>query len=322
MDNLDFIKDLGGLAIASRLKRLSELLFLQVSQVYIDRDIDFEPKWFPTFMAIFKHGEQSILEISEKLGVSHAAVNLTAKELLEAKLICEKQDINDKRRRILSLTAVGKLKALELEITWKDIRASVENLLKDSQIDLITSLNCVEDTAKKLSISERAKKILKDREQSQIEIIPFEDQYAGDFESLNKEWITKYFYLEESDQKMLPFAKKEIIDQGGEVLFARDNATGKILGTSALKKHKDNSFELTKMAVTETAQGRGIGKMLAKAMIEVARKKGLKEIFLETNSKLITAIHLYKQLGFTVVPIPEPSYSRADVKMTLSLHDA
>jgi hypothetical protein len=51
---MDIIKELGPLAIASRMKRLAELVFKQAINVYRVHGIDFEPKWFPLFTCCHK----------------------------------------------------------------------------------------------------------------------------------------------------------------------------------------------------------------------------------------------------------------------------
>jgi hypothetical protein len=51
---MDIIKDLAELALASRLKRLSDRLMKDVSQVYKDCKIDFEPRWFAVLYALNK----------------------------------------------------------------------------------------------------------------------------------------------------------------------------------------------------------------------------------------------------------------------------
>jgi len=69
------------------------------------------------------------------------------------------------------------------------------------------------------------------------------------------------------------------------------------------------------MAVTEKYQGLKIGEKLAIVAIDKARSLGEKSIFLETNSKLVHAIKLYKKLGFKLKKYPKREtehYQRAD----------
>ena len=41
------MRDLGGLALGSRLKRLSDRLYRGVARIYRELDVEMEPRWFP-----------------------------------------------------------------------------------------------------------------------------------------------------------------------------------------------------------------------------------------------------------------------------------
>ena len=57
-------------------------------------------------------------------------------------------------------------------------------------------------------------------------------------------------------------------------------------------------YEVAKMAVAESCQGRGIGRRLLAYTIEQGRALGADSLYLETNNKLANAVHLYESLGF------------------------
>jgi GNAT superfamily N-acetyltransferase len=151
-----------------------------------------------------------------------------------------------------------------------------------------------------------------------IVIEPFKPEYREDFKRLNIEWLEKYFEVEPHDIEVLSEPERFIIEPGGEIFFTKLN--GNVVGTCAVAKIDDHTFELAKMAVTEAAQGRGLGRKLALAVIERARQCGAKKIFLESNSKLSPALRLYRSVGFAHVPRPFTTiYVRADVYMELDL---
>jgi putative acetyltransferase len=108
-----------------------------------------------------------------------------------------------------------------------------------------------------------------------------------------------------------------VIAPGGVILFAQVHDC--IAGTCALmpKSGLPGHFEFTKMTVTAQFQGRGIGRALLRQII--GRFNGLKGrvLFLETNSRLHAAIHLYESVGFRHAPRAgiESAYRRADVYM-------
>ena len=94
---------------------------------------------------------------------------------------------------------------------------------------------------------------------------------------------------------------------------------GEILGTCALIKINDDTYELAKMAVKESARGKNIGWLLGKAITNKARELGAKKVFLESNTQLEPAINLYHKLGFQkVVGQPSP-YERCNIQMELKL---
>lgn len=147
-----------------------------------------------------------------------------------------------------------------------------------------------------------------------VEILNYEPALAPHFRELNVEWLERYFRVEPIDRKILGDPDGQIIANGGAILFAR--VGGQVVGTVALKHHGDGDYELTKMAVTASCQGAGIGRKLLQACLEKYRKIGGQRLFLESHSSLKAALRLYESAGFLHTPPPNPSeYERADVYM-------
>ncbi|MFA0963665.1 GNAT family N-acetyltransferase [Roseivirga sp. BDSF3-8] len=148
-----------------------------------------------------------------------------------------------------------------------------------------------------------------------LQIVAYTSAYQSAFKSLNERWINEYFEMEETDQRMLEEPEKYILDKGGHILVALER--DKPVGVCALvvKNEKGYDYELAKMAVDPSAQGKGIGKILGQAIIEKAKSLGAKKIFLVSNSKLEPAISLYKKLGFTEIEHKDGLYKRCNVQM-------
>jgi len=146
-----------------------------------------------------------------------------------------------------------------------------------------------------------------------VEIIPFSPDLKDHIKTLNLAWLEKYFKVEEKDELTLSNPQEEIIDKGGMIFYARYN--GEILGTVALMKVNEITFELSKMAVSEKVQGLGIGNKLLEYCIDIAKENNLKTLFLYSNTILLPAIHLYKKFGFTEIPLESRIYAKADIKM-------
>ena len=146
----------------------------------------------------------------------------------------------------------------------------------------------------------------------------FKKEYKSDFETLNLQWIKKYFKVEEEDSRILKNPESYVIDGGGQIFFALKD--GKAIGTAAMVLTKERIFELSKMAVDSRYQGLGIGRMLINKCIGFAKKQSADEIFLITNDQLLPAMELYYSSGFELdEDYDDNRYERGNTKMKLLL---
>jgi GNAT superfamily N-acetyltransferase len=150
-----------------------------------------------------------------------------------------------------------------------------------------------------------------------MEIIDYQASYQSAFKRLNVEWIEMHWQLEAADHQSLDHPEEYIIAGGGHIFLALDS--GEVVGTCALIRITDIRYELAKMAVDAKARGKGIGAALGNAVISKARSERAEELYLESNTILKPAIHLYRKLGFKEF-VGEPSpYVRCNIQMVLEL---
>jgi putative acetyltransferase len=153
--------------------------------------------------------------------------------------------------------------------------------------------------------------------------ITFRLYQSGDadaFRQLNRDWIVRYFEVEEHDLIQLDDPESNILRHGGQILMAVLGEER--IGCCALVAVKPGVFEVAKMAVSERYRGQGIGRKLLEYTIAQARKLGAHTLELASNTKLANAVHLYESLGFRHLPPErvEPSpYARLNVFMELHL---
>lgn len=149
-------------------------------------------------------------------------------------------------------------------------------------------------------------------------LTPGDDATA--FRTLNEEWITRYFTLEDKDRETLNDPVNSILLKGGYIFMAYAGAEA--VGCVALIPMRDGIYELSKMAVSPHLRGRGFGRRLLQHAIAQARNIGARSLFLGSNKRLKDAIHLYESVGFRHVKpenLPPMPYSRADVFMEMPL---
>jgi DNA-binding MarR family transcriptional regulator len=296
---VDFIKELGYLAIATRMKRLTDRFLRGAIQVYQSFDIDFEPRWFALFYLLNSRGASlSISEIAQSLKLSHPAIIQISQMLVKKGVVESSQDDEDRRVRRLKLTNKGKELASTLQPIWNDFEIATARMFEGAGIDILDVVQRIESELDKEPISERIIKQVKERQYNAVEIVDFSHEHREYFKTLNTEWLEKYFEVEKEDLKILMNPESEIIHKGGFVFFARLN--DEVVGTGALLRVDDETFEVVKMAVTERAQGKQVGKRLTVALINKVKAEGAKHIILKTDNKLWAAVNLYRKSGFKV----------------------
>lgn len=152
---------------------------------------------------------------------------------------------------------------------------------------------------------------------SSIEIVSYKPELGKYFEAINKEWVNQYFSLEPFDIAQLENPDESILKKGGEIIFAKIGEN--IVGTVALLPENEDACEMIKMGVIPSAQGKGVGLILGKAIIQKAKELGFSKMELYSSTKLKAALGLYKRLGFYEVEVGCNPYGRCDVKMEMSL---
>lgn len=70
--------------------------------------------------------------------------------------------------------------------------------------------------------------------------------------------------------------------------------------------------ELLNIGVAEAQQRKGLGRAMLKEMLEAARAKQLRRVFLEVRSGNVAAIALYRSAGFNEIGVRRGYYQNAD----------
>ena len=101
----------------------------------------------------------------------------------------------------------------------------------------------------------------------------------------------------------------------GTLLLAKDRQ--KTIGCGALRRLgaiKDRTCEMKRLYVCPEGRGLGIGKQIAKRLIQEGVRLGYSTMVLDTLNRLDAAIHLYESLGFVRTgpyydnPLPDVVY--------------
>ncbi len=297
---MSFIKDLESFAIGSRIKNLSDTLMKDMSRVYKELGIDFEPRWFTFFQLILQKKEIPVTQIATELNQTHPAVVQVINILEKKKLINTKKDKNDNRKRLVSLSSKGKSLAEELSPLWKDVHMATKEMLGESAPDFLEKVGKVENALQQKSMYQRTKEKINPRIINNLEFVEYEKKYLSDFQKLNEDWLNEYLEITDCDRIILSNPYNEIIKKEGHIFFIISE--GKIIGTYSLQKINNEACELSKFTIKKEYRGWKFGERMLEHAIDKAKELRFESIILFTHPKLKEATLLYRKRGFEVIP--------------------
>ena len=284
------------------LKKTGEMLSAQIARILSNKKIGYEPRGIYLLTILGGRSQASITEIAAFLGMTHPAIVQIANSLNGHGLITQNKSVDDKRITLLELTEKGKTELNKIKPVLNEIEYAVESITHEIDGNMKYSLSKLNEAVKSKLLLQKVYEGLKQKAIQEINIIPYTRKYKSDFAKLNYEWLEKYFKTEKAepeDKRLLNNPEREIIKKDGEIFFAILNNI--VVGTCAVLKINDSIYEIAKMAVTEKAQGKQIGKKLTLTAIGYAVEKGALKLILYTSNKLNAALNLYRRLGFIEV---------------------
>lgn len=312
---MDFYDRIGVAALGSRLRRLGDKLADDAAAVYTLYGTDLQPRWFPVVHVLGEREAESVTAIAEEIGHTHASVSQIVSEMVALGYAAQQKGQKDGRKTYVSLTPKGRAAQATMKEQLNDVRRAVNALLDESTMNLWLALGEFETALSHRSLYQRVQQQKKQREVQSIRIVTYESRHAEAFKRLNEEWITTYFEIEEADRRVLNDPENNIIGKGGHILVALLDEEA--IGVCALIPHDAQTYELAKMAVSPTVQGKGVGWLLGQAAVEKARACQMTRLYLESNTALAPAISLYRKLGFQETRDEKSPYQRCNIRMEM-----
>lgn len=305
-------------ALGSRLRRLTEAITGEAASIYALYQIPLRPKWFPVYAALAEQGRLSIVSLAREIGHTHPSVCRIVREMSAAGLVEEARDAQDMRRTMVQLTEAGRALLPSMKEALEDVASATDQLMQETRHNLWRALEEWEERLQGRSLRERTVEQRRARLRRQLRIRPWQEGDEEAFYRLNEQWISAHWELEEHDREVLSHPE-HLLEEGGQIFAA--TLGERVIGVCALVRLHEGPWthELAKLAVSPEAQGLGAGRALCEAVIDAARADGCKRLFLESNTGLRPAIHLYRSLGFQEVEDTHPHYARGDIQMTLPL---
>ena len=99
----------------------------------------------------------------------------------------------------------------------------------------------------------------------------------------------------------------ELLNEDKKLYYVVEDANGVVGYAGAWLVYDEG--QITNIRIRPSARRQGFGAKLTSALIEECFKRGMHEIFLEVRISNLSALSLYRQLGFTVKGMRKNYYS-------------
>jgi DNA-binding MarR family transcriptional regulator len=155
---INLTKEFGAQILSARLVRLSETI-IQDTANYLEANniAGIKPRAIGALLLMDKHGDMTVTEMASILGFSHPTIIALVKELEDMKYLTSKSSKEDKRKRIVSLTAKGKSLIAKLDKTMSAYNATFKRLLGADNA-LLKAIDDLEAKLSKESLIDRVTK--------------------------------------------------------------------------------------------------------------------------------------------------------------------
>lgn len=158
----DLVRELGYIALATRLKRISDRMTHSTRLMYKELNLDVEPNWYLVLIIVERSPQISVMDIATKLGFSHQSVISMTQKMIRNDYLNGTKDESDKRRTVFSLTEKARLSLPEIRKVWDAGKQVIyEALDKDGSI--VDHLETLESNLERSSFGERIARKIKSK---------------------------------------------------------------------------------------------------------------------------------------------------------------
>jgi DNA-binding MarR family transcriptional regulator len=157
----DIVKELGYLALGTRLRRLGERLQSQTQALLEEADIGLPASHFPFLAALDRLECASVGEITDAIGISQPGVTRVLDKLEDEGLVQSRQPAGDRRVRTVVLSRSGQqLVARAKQAVWPIVETAVADACADPAGSLLGRLTALEEALAAAPLKTRAKRLL------------------------------------------------------------------------------------------------------------------------------------------------------------------
>jgi len=183
--------DAGELILGTRFKKLSDKFLDDVSAIYKNSEVEFEPSWFAVFFSLDKYGRLTMSEIAANLGVTQSAISQTVSSLEKKGFVKIETADGDKRVRFVSFTEKAAKLLSKIKPIWKIIKSKMREMLNEGENSkyMLEALSELEYLFVKKGLSDRVLESLKEKN---YRVEKYKQAHFTELKRLTFSWIFDY----------------------------------------------------------------------------------------------------------------------------------
>ncbi|WDP91054.1 MAG: MarR family transcriptional regulator [Desulfobacter sp.] len=310
----------GVLLFGTRLKRLSEKFFSDLSRIYTDQGIRFEASWFPVFYLLSSKGEVTISKIAKELEITHPGASQLVTSLKKKGFVQIAQDKEDKRFKKVILTDSGKEKLHEIRPVWQALLETMHKLPpiggKPSRpLELLEELE--QEMAQIDLVDLVETKLQFNRLLEKIQIIPYAPPYHDGLMSLALDWIAENPGTRNSDFDWINHTDEAVNKSQTHTIFLAVHMERTIGASVVAIEASAKTGRLTLILEKGQVSDHIIQVLLDRTCLELDRK-GISEITADVDISSSNILKLFQKNNFKLKTIEKgDSASFARLSRTL-----
>ncbi len=152
--NKDLIHQMGYIALATRLKRISDKMTYSTRMMYKKMELDIEPNWYLVLILVQETPNISVMEIAKNLSFTHQSVIAMTSKMMHKGYLQISKDIEDKRKTIFNITPKTIEILPQIVDVWKTGKEVIYDLL-NGDTTITKHLEILESNLDEKSFGER-----------------------------------------------------------------------------------------------------------------------------------------------------------------------
>jgi DNA-binding MarR family transcriptional regulator len=283
---MSIYKKTGALLFGTRLKRLSDKFFTDLSEIYKEENISFETSWFPVFYLLDNQHEVTISYIARQLEITHSGASQMVTSLKKKGFVQISQVCEDKRIKTVTLTLQGGKKLAEIKPIWHALQESMVDIndgvdpggpfkifgLLDDLEERVSSINLVGLVQKKLRLNQFLEK---------IEIIEYTDELHEAFMALVLDWISENPEAMPENINWINHTCQAVLESQDTVVFLAVHKAvmiGACVATMTPKKDPENHDSELTLMIDKIRVSDNIVQVLLDKMVHELKKRRVTRI--------------------------------------------